>query len=292
MEPVHSLNRNALLKRLKQHEKYSNLSQKQIGDKLGSIDDLRYELNKLDKKSLKKKSKKSVSKKKVSKKNLSNISNNLPPNIVPDNVEDVMIRSDTKTLQKMCIINKNAYDLCNSKKFWLKKYHYDGYSSFVFNHFDSQGDFEDYVDSYDSLPKYKTYMNNVLMTMQIESKYDLYKNNFIRIPNIDGIMDMYLYFLEEKNNKYYKILEEQNDSHQHLDIKCKEDGFEFYLDNEDVLFFNKLDTIEFLMVYSHLEGNYIYDQEEMYYVEYVKSNDPFDTRRRGIVATLQYMNKI
>lgn len=277
MEPVDTLDRNTLLKRLKKHKKYSNLSQKEIGSKLGSIDNLRYELNKLDKKTSIRRENKPR--------------NKLPPNITSDNLEDVMIRSDTNTLQKLCLINKNAYALCNSEQFWLKKYHYDGYSTFVFNHFNSQGDFEDYIYEYNYLLPTQTHMNNVLMTMQVESKYDQYKANHIRIDNVDDIFDMYLYFLKDIYNDYYKILEDNNDSHQYLDIKCKDDGFEFYLDGEDILYFNKSDTLEFLMVYSYIEDKYLYDQHGQPYVEHVNDNDVIATRRRGIVATLQYFHK-
>ncbi len=59
MESVNTMPRHELLRRLKSHKKYNTLSQKEIGDKLGSIDNLRYELNKLDKKTSKRKEKKS-----------------------------------------------------------------------------------------------------------------------------------------------------------------------------------------------------------------------------------------
>jgi hypothetical protein len=124
-----------------------------------------------------------------------------------DNLEEIMIRLNTNTLQKICFINKNAYTICNSKHFWLKKYQYDGYSTFIFNHFNYYDDFENYVAEYNNVLTYHTKMNNIVMTMRIESKYDQYKNNFIRINNFDNIFDLYLYFLKDKNNNYYKILE-------------------------------------------------------------------------------------
>lgn len=200
-----------------------------------------------------------------------------------------MIRSDTKTLSKIGMINKETYELYNSRIFWLKKYHYDGYSTFIFDHFYDY-DVDMLIYNYNKIPQYKIHMNNVLMTMQIESKYHKYKYHFICITNFNDIRDMYLYFLEEKNNNYYKILDEKNESHWHLGIKCKNDGFEFYLDAEDVLYFSKSDTLEFLMVYSHIVDRYVYDQYGNPYYEHVKNDALIADRRQGIVATLQYIN--
>lgn len=209
--------------------------------------------------------------------------------LYPDNLEDIMVRLDTNTLQKMCIINKNAYAICNNKHFWLKKYQYDGYSTFIFNYYNYINDFENYFYEYNNVLTCHERMNNIIMTMRIESKYDQYKNNFIRINNFDGISEIYLDFLKDKNNKYFKILEDNNYSHTHLDIKYNGDNFEFYLDKEDVLLFNKLDTIEFLMAYSKIENRYLYDQNGIVYIEYIEKNDTIFLRRQGIVATLQYI---
>ncbi len=53
----YSMNRNELLRNLQKRNKYKGLTQKDIGNKLGSIDNLRVELNKLDKKEKKKSNK-------------------------------------------------------------------------------------------------------------------------------------------------------------------------------------------------------------------------------------------
>jgi hypothetical protein len=63
MEVTHNMNRAEVLRRLQQHKKYTNLTQKEIGNKLGSINDLRSELDRLDRRTAKrsiKKSKKEV----------------------------------------------------------------------------------------------------------------------------------------------------------------------------------------------------------------------------------------
>lgn len=54
MENISSMNRNELLKKLKTHKKYKNLTRKEISEKLGNIDNLRTELTNLTQKTYKK----------------------------------------------------------------------------------------------------------------------------------------------------------------------------------------------------------------------------------------------
>ena len=80
--------------------------------------------------------------------------------------------------------------------------------------------------------------------------------------------------------------------HQFLDIKYKNGYYEFYVSGvENTLFFNQNDTTEFLMLLDKAEGQSLFDQLRQLYVDHVNKKNLFNTRREGIVATLQYTIK-
>ena len=52
MERIDTLNRSQVLKELQSHKRYTNKTQKEIGDKLGGVKDLRKELYRLENKTV------------------------------------------------------------------------------------------------------------------------------------------------------------------------------------------------------------------------------------------------
>jgi hypothetical protein len=136
-----------------------------------------------------------------------------------ETLTEILLRSSVDDYPHLAATHRIAYHILNTERFWRMKYQYHGYSDLVFDFFDDQGDLEDYVYSYHRVVDTQKRMNNVLMTMVIESNYDAYKNLFIRISNIDDSLDIYLHFLKVKNNSYYKILSETYEFNCHLDIK-------------------------------------------------------------------------
>ncbi len=105
---VSTLNRGQILKELQTHRKYKNKTQKEIGDKIGGVANLRIELTRLNTKS--KKSKKSLSNK-----------NELPSDII----YNLMLNADLKTLNNLCQTNKIANKYCNDKHFWHEKFQHE-----------------------------------------------------------------------------------------------------------------------------------------------------------------------
>lgn len=93
MEPYHFMNRNELLRKLQQQDKYSNVSQKNIGTNK-TINNLRAELEVLEENELK----------------------TIP--LLPDDViKEILYQSDINTIINYCTTNKYNV-ICNDANFW------------------------------------------------------------------------------------------------------------------------------------------------------------------------------
>jgi hypothetical protein len=114
MDSYKSMNRNELLRNLQKHKKYHNSSQKKIGEKLGKIDNLRNELNRLDTKTNKR---------------LEKMSNNTLPDTVKTvmaspslNISDlkflIYLNLDFDSLVHACQSDKDSQQICNNPQFW------------------------------------------------------------------------------------------------------------------------------------------------------------------------------
>jgi hypothetical protein len=213
-----------------------------------------------------------------------------------ETIIEILLRTDVDDYPHLAVTHKIYYDILNTEKFWRTKYNYDGYSSLVFDYFDDQGDLEDYIYSYHRVVETEKRINNVLMTMVIESKYEHYKDRHIRITSLDNIIEIYIQFLEKKHNdkihQFLDLFDYDESIHQFLDIKYKNGYYEFYVTGvTDPLFFNQADTAEFLMLLDKSEHKSLFDQLRQLYVDRVDKDSMFITRRGGIVATLQYTIK-
>jgi hypothetical protein len=209
---------------------------------------------------------------------------------------EILLRTDVNDYPHLAVTRKIYYDILNTENFWRMKYDHDGYSSLVFDYFDDQGNLEDYVYSYHRVIHTEKRITNVLMTMVIESKYEHYKDRHIRITKLDYVIEIYIQFLKEKNNdsvrQFLDLFDYNGMTHQFLDIKYKNGYYEFNISGvEDTLFFDQTDTTEFLMLLDKFEGNYLFDQSGLLYVDHVDKSSVIGSRRVGIVATLQYTIK-
>ena len=194
MESVQSMNRNELLRGLQQHKKYHDLSQKKIGEQLGSIDNLRHELNKLNKKT--KKSKKSVVTTMNNDQPLPQLPNEIISSIVPIDKSMLINKQYTRNIQKQYdeyYINKarkDIYDFIVSKWYMsdirkiddrMRDYGHAGY-------------FEDEPDKHEFYAIQKSAIDNLPL-------YDVifYKKliNMIKHKN--------LLFVDEENYGYNRI---------------------------------------------------------------------------------------
>ncbi len=109
------------------YKRYSN----EIKDKLGSIDHLRQELRRLEKKYKKDENVIYVKGKGYTEEELFNMINyytehvTLPskiPELNQDVMKEILIKSTPNTIKNMCLTNKNTNLICNSKQFWVEKF--------------------------------------------------------------------------------------------------------------------------------------------------------------------------
>lgn len=141
MESYHSMNRNELLRKLQRHDKYTTMSQKNIGTNK-TIKELREELYALDIPNISKKSSKSSPKKSEiydidgeeytkdelktmiaffkkhhpSTNNTYNI-NIIQPSLPDDVIREILYKSDINTIINYCTTNKYQH-ICNDNNFW------------------------------------------------------------------------------------------------------------------------------------------------------------------------------
>lgn len=98
------MKRSDVLKGLQTHKRYSKMSQKDIAEKLGGIDNLRTELSRLENKKSKILDYK-----------------HLPS----DAIYNIMLNSTIDTLLNSCQINKEAAKTCHDLSFWKDKIKHD-----------------------------------------------------------------------------------------------------------------------------------------------------------------------
>lgn len=109
---IHSMNRSQLLNSLQTHKKYKKLTQKEIGTKLGNIQNLREELKRLDTNTMKRKNTKDITDKITH----TNVFEN------KDTLYNILLQSDANTLINMCRTNIIAKQICDDKAFWINKF--------------------------------------------------------------------------------------------------------------------------------------------------------------------------
>ena len=105
MDRISGLPSNKIAKELQGYKRYTGKTQKEIKEKLGNVDSLRYELRRLE------------SKAKTSKSNQELKS----PKLVDDTLKEIMLRADVDTIKIYCLTNKNAEKLCHDPYFWNEK---------------------------------------------------------------------------------------------------------------------------------------------------------------------------
>jgi hypothetical protein len=160
---IHSMNRSQLLNGLQTHKKYKKLTQKEIGTKLGNIQNLREELKRLDTSTMKRKNK-----------NVINNSLNIFEN--KDTLYNILLQSDSNTLINMCRTNILAKRICDDKSFWIDKFNqYNFYLPIL------DGD-ETYLKMFDWIH------DNVKNTEIILKINDIEKNR--KYNKTDGIIDV------------------------------------------------------------------------------------------------------
>lgn len=190
---------------------------------------------------------------------------------------EILFRIDVNNYINLSSISEHISNILNRRKFWIDKFKYEGYSQFIFDFFDDEGDLEDYIYSYHLTLVYEKRAGCVLFTMDVESRYQHYAKNYIVIGIEDDIM-LYRYFLEDN-----KMTLEDKD-YEVLIIKQINDSYSFQLDKEDAILFNKKCATQFLMLYLKTSNHPINDQNGLYYINMLNQNDVIGSRRAGIAA--------
>jgi hypothetical protein len=147
MKRISGLNANQVAKELQGYKRYKGKTQKEIKDKLGGVNHLRDELNRLEQKYTDKKSVKSVKSKKSVKKSVKSKSNIVP--LLPlDTMNDVLLHSDINTLNSYCSTNKQGNKLCHDKVFWQKKFelHNFHFPSILEDHFKTYNKLFEFIE--------------------------------------------------------------------------------------------------------------------------------------------------
>lgn len=190
---------------------------------------------------------------------------------------EILFHIDVNDYINLSSISELISKILNSRNFWVDKFKYEGYSRFVFDFFDDEGDLEDYIYSYELALDYKKRVGCVLFTMAIESQYQHYAKNYIVIDIENDIM-LYDYFLE------YNGITLEDIDYKSLTIKKINNSYNVQLNKEDPMLFNEKCLTEFLMVYLKISDHSIKDQYGLRYLDRLDYNDVMGTRRAGIAA--------
>lgn len=153
------MKRSDVLKGLQTHKRYSKMSQKDIAEKLGGIDNLRTELSRLENKKFKILDYK-----------------HLPS----DAIYNIMLNSTIDTLLNSCQINKEAAKTCHDLSFWRDKIKHDKMKIYG-----NVSTVEDYKNYFKRMAKAEKIIDIIINIATIEKNYDTNHENNITNPS-DG----------------------------------------------------------------------------------------------------------
>jgi len=222
MDRVSGLNANQIAKELQGYKRYSGKTQKEIKEKVGSVNDLRDELRRLEKKHIK--SNKEVKYKKVenAKDKLEPVNMNeskiiylegvsyteedlikmvkyyhdhvIKPSHIPelnqDMYKEILLNATVKTIKNLCLTNKNYNQLCNTVSFWNEKFTHDHLPHLIhiIKHKNDKGHSLNIPTQYRKLPKN---INEWLVSYDKMLKYnDLAKQLLKNIQNSNTFKEL------------------------------------------------------------------------------------------------------